>query len=439
MTENGTRDDGRRIRISQCMIVKNEEQHIERALTWAKNIAEEQIVVDTGSTDQTVAIAEKLGAKVFRFSWVDDFSAAKNFAIDHASGNWIVFLDADEWCTEEEAAKIPAIIQKAGDHDMIFATRRDLSNAGETIGLVALPRIFRNEPEMRYLGRIHETLGLHPEQESAYDAGNELEILHDGYQREAMPAKIARNLFYIRKALEENPRDGMMLGYLGDTYASQGEWEKAEEAFCACVRILAKQVPTSPQRMSSSYTQLMRIAMREENARVRAEKLAKYYQCAVRDLPLDPDFDYFLAGVRLQGKKYGEAISLYGRALQKLGHAGSQFNGLECKTHLPDLYDDYAYALLMDHSEERAAAKARELLQLDRYRWRTLLLFLSAGRQNVGRKDIESLYDLSVMKDRMFLIKAAQCTHREDLLAWLMQGMTREEQETIRNIFSIAK
>lgn len=79
------------------MIVKNEEKNIRKALTWGKSIVCEQIVVDTGSTDKTVEIAKEMGAKVFHFEWIDDFSAAKNFAIDQASGNWIAFLDADEY------------------------------------------------------------------------------------------------------------------------------------------------------------------------------------------------------------------------------------------------------------------------------------------------------------------------------------------------------
>ena len=72
----------RGVRLSQCMIVKNEEENIERALSWGKDIMYEQIVVDTGSTDRTVEIAERLGAKVYHFEWIDDFAAAKNYAIE---------------------------------------------------------------------------------------------------------------------------------------------------------------------------------------------------------------------------------------------------------------------------------------------------------------------------------------------------------------------
>lgn len=75
---------GRKIRISQCMIVKDEEKNIERALSWGKDIMWEQIVVDTGSTDRTAELARKAGAKVCYFPWTDDFAAAKNYAIEQA-------------------------------------------------------------------------------------------------------------------------------------------------------------------------------------------------------------------------------------------------------------------------------------------------------------------------------------------------------------------
>ena len=74
------------VRLSQCMIVKNEETNIERALSWGKDIVYEQIVVDTGSTDRTVELARAMGAKVYDFEWIDDFAAAKNYAISKASG-----------------------------------------------------------------------------------------------------------------------------------------------------------------------------------------------------------------------------------------------------------------------------------------------------------------------------------------------------------------
>ena len=114
----------RKIRLSQCMIVKNEEKNIRRALSWGKDILWEQIVVDTGSTDRTAALAKEMGAKVFYFSWIDDFAAAKNFAIDQASGDWIAFLDADEYFSPEDVKKLLPILEELDREGFYAASAR---------------------------------------------------------------------------------------------------------------------------------------------------------------------------------------------------------------------------------------------------------------------------------------------------------------------------
>ena len=157
----------RKIRLSQCMIVKNEEKNIRRALSWGKGIVCEQIVVDTGSTDRTVEIAEEMGAKVYHFQWCNDFSAAKNYAIEQASGNWIAFLDADEYFDEESASKLLKTIATAEEMTsagtMIHVVRTGLANinqAGKVGVIVIHDRIFRNMSSLRYVNKIHERISL---------------------------------------------------------------------------------------------------------------------------------------------------------------------------------------------------------------------------------------------------------------------------------------
>src|SRR5690242_15059907 len=82
--------------ISLCMIVKNEEASLATCLQSAADLVNEVIVVDTGSSDQTKAIAARFGARVHDFAWVNDFSAARNESLRQASGEWIFWLDADE-------------------------------------------------------------------------------------------------------------------------------------------------------------------------------------------------------------------------------------------------------------------------------------------------------------------------------------------------------
>ena len=103
------------VRLSQCMIVKNEERNIERVLSCAKDYAFEQIVVDTGSTDRTVELAKNMGAKVFHYEWINDFAAARNYAIEQASGNWLLILDADEYISSDDFPKLMQLINKIQD------------------------------------------------------------------------------------------------------------------------------------------------------------------------------------------------------------------------------------------------------------------------------------------------------------------------------------
>ena len=96
------------IRLSACTITKNEALNIKRSIDSYKEFVDEIIVVDTGSVDDTVEIAKNAGAKVFNFEWNNDFSAAKNFAIDNCTGDWIIFLDADEWFDKDRIRTVNA-------------------------------------------------------------------------------------------------------------------------------------------------------------------------------------------------------------------------------------------------------------------------------------------------------------------------------------------
>ena len=94
------------IKISACTITKNEEKNLPSWLKCMQEVADEIIVVDTGSTDATVDIAQKAVGKVYHFKWINDFAAAKNYAIEQATGDWIMFLDADERFTQETQKKL---------------------------------------------------------------------------------------------------------------------------------------------------------------------------------------------------------------------------------------------------------------------------------------------------------------------------------------------
>ena len=173
-----------RARISQCMIVKNEERNIEKALSWGKGVVSEQIVVDTGSTDRTVEIAESMGVKILVFESIDEFAAAKNFVIRKAKCEWVALLDADEYFSEEDAKKVLYYVRKLQDkkYDAILSSWVHLNDAGNVTAVGTQSRVFRNRPGVGYIGKIHEYIMSTDGSEFNFvDAVNELSIYHTGY------------------------------------------------------------------------------------------------------------------------------------------------------------------------------------------------------------------------------------------------------------------
>ena len=117
--------------LSLCMIVKNEEKHLVKCLKSVRDIVDEMIVVDTGSMDKTKDIAEVFGAKVFDFPWTGDFSAARNYSLQQATGDWILILDADEVISARDFDELKALIRKRSSSPAAYSivTRNYTQNA----------------------------------------------------------------------------------------------------------------------------------------------------------------------------------------------------------------------------------------------------------------------------------------------------------------------
>ena len=99
------------MKINLVMIVKNEERSLRKCLESAKPIVDEIIIADTGSNDRSLEIAREMGAQVFEFSWVNDFSAARNFALSHSDADWNLVLDADEYLRPASRKQLEKILE----------------------------------------------------------------------------------------------------------------------------------------------------------------------------------------------------------------------------------------------------------------------------------------------------------------------------------------
>lgn len=150
------------MKLSLCMIVKNEEDVLERCLKSAKPFADEIIIVDTGSTDKTKNIAKKYTSKIYDFKWIDDFSAARNYSFSKASGDYIMWLDADDIITTENVKKIMQLKESSDSSVDIYMFKYNVAfdkNNNPTYTYYR-ERIIRNSPKYRWESPIHEVISL---------------------------------------------------------------------------------------------------------------------------------------------------------------------------------------------------------------------------------------------------------------------------------------
>ena len=191
------------MRISVCYIVKNEAANLTRSLSTVNAFADELVVADTGSEDASKEIAARAGAKVLDFPWRDDFAAAKNFALDAATGDWIVFLDADEGFLH------PASVRAAVDAlsavcPPLAAVRVEMveidgDDGGRESGRDRLLRLFRRLPELRYQGRIHENIARMGGALRLGFADDRLSLYHTGYSSSIIRGKVERNMKLLQQ------------------------------------------------------------------------------------------------------------------------------------------------------------------------------------------------------------------------------------------------
>jgi glycosyltransferase involved in cell wall biosynthesis len=219
--------------VTLAMIVRNEAAKLRRCLESARRAVDAIVVVDTGSEDESPAVASEMGSSVVRITWPEDFAAARNVALEKVETNWVLWLDADEWLAEGAAAQI----REAAKSDQAYAfllTRRDLFPDGGHAEQQML-RLWRHDPKVRFEGVIHEHLDLEylaSLHEGRHLASAPIAFWHDGYLPELTPQKAARNLPLLEKELIRDPGSFYIALERAATLKALGspEWRSAEDA-----------------------------------------------------------------------------------------------------------------------------------------------------------------------------------------------------------------
>jgi glycosyltransferase involved in cell wall biosynthesis len=211
--------NGPRPRVSLTMIVRDEEANIGPCLESAAGLCDEMIVVDTGSTDRTAEIARSLGAKVVPFTWVDDFAAARNAALDHATGRYAFWLDADDRIDDVNRGRLRDLNARLDDGEEAAHVMQQLSTGGDgRYPAMAADhvRLFPIRDDVRWSYRVHEQI-----LPSIIAAGvpvrwTDIVIGHVGYSDSiTCERKLDRNLRILGAELREKPSDALVLFNIG--------------------------------------------------------------------------------------------------------------------------------------------------------------------------------------------------------------------------------
>jgi glycosyltransferase involved in cell wall biosynthesis/2-polyprenyl-3-methyl-5-hydroxy-6-metoxy-1,4-benzoquinol methylase/tetratricopeptide (TPR) repeat protein/GT2 family glycosyltransferase len=310
---------GSRPRLSVCLIAKNEEKFLDQCLASVRGLADQIVVVDTGSTDRTVEIAREHGAETHIFEWCDDFSAARNAALEHATGDWVLILDADEELLPEHRETILKEIGAAS----VMAYRLPIIDKGnEEDGCSHVPRLFRNAPGLFFVGRIHEQVFSSIEvRRKEWGLDNSLgksAILHHGYGKELLVSrdKVARNLKLLQIAIEEMPDEPNLLMNLGLELVRSGRLDEGLEQYSLALRAMSKLPPSQvvPELRESLLTQMATHLL----AARRFTEITELCQSSLaRATGLTASLHFMLGLAQMELKKPAEAVEQMRQCLAK--------------------------------------------------------------------------------------------------------------------------
>lgn len=299
--------------ISLCMIARDEEKNIRRCLNSVFGAVDEIIVVDTGSTDATCQIAREYGAVVQSFLWNDNFSDARNTSLELATGNWILFLDADEELSRESAASLRQIADDENSEGFFIRIINYLGTEGWTDFAPDLVfRMFRNKAEYRFHGAVHEQIVdviLARNKEAKFKVADRVEILHYGYLDNQIEEKDKkqRNLQIVERAVAAAPDDKLLRYHYGVELYRAERYEQSAAELIKAAEGLPPQTLYLP-KLLRYLTLAYRSAHKEPQALGVIDLGLKLY-------PDYADLYYYKGIIHYEGKEYGRAYAAFQRAL----------------------------------------------------------------------------------------------------------------------------
>lgn len=398
--------------LSLCMIVKNEEQHLVNCLKSVRDVVDEMIVVDTGSTDKTIDIAKAFGAKVFEFPWTGDFSAARNHSLNQATGNWILILDADEVISPLDHNELKALIRKSYTSSAAYAivTRNYVFNSG-TIGWVpnrgqypeeagsgwapsTKVRLFTRRKDVFFSHPVHEMLENSLKKAIIPVSPCNIVVHHYGKLDKDSTLKKGDDYYLLGKIKYENDPTNVI--YINELAKQAQVLEKFDEAVELWLKLLSL-IETEPR--SPDYEKIACISFADPVSEI-------YAQLATAYLSLDRYEEALAAARQAISTKttLKESIPVYAHCEIIAGSLTNAFTALEELLKPAPDYSPALFLVAVIFCLEGKKEKTRELLGLlrqKRVELTPLLNIIAKQLHAHGKKDEASLILTAMIENRI--------------------------------------
>ncbi|MDE7283867.1 MAG: glycosyltransferase [Lachnospiraceae bacterium] len=334
--------------ISVCIIAKNEEQHIEECLKRLKPYHCEIVFVDTGSTDRTVEIAAKYTDRIYHFDWIDDFSAARNYALSQAGNDWILSIDCDEYLESIDADALLLLIeQHSYDVGQVLIRNRFTQGGQSSVENVRVSRFF-NRNYYHFEGAIHEQVErkhsasnsehiskvINPPKKSFTAPITLLHVGYDGSEAE-MREKSLRNIALLEKELESTGADAYLYYQLGQSCMRLNDYEKAYEWFNLGLSMDVDPAQGYVQNMVESYGYCLLDLKRYAEA---LQLTGIYDIFAIR-----ADFVFLMGLIYMNNAKFNEAIEEFKKATTMTQYSVEGVNSHRANYNIGVIYECLGY------------------------------------------------------------------------------------------------
>ncbi len=312
--------------LSVCLLTRNEEKNLPGMLCSVAGLADEVIVADTGSTDDTVRVATELGALVHSFQWQDDFAEGRNFAIAHAKGDWILWLNPDEALLPISLESLHASLGRSDAFGYAVVVQEfSRADQPEAYSEVTQLRLFRRHPEVRFLGRAHPHFAP-PLEELAGRHGQglflaPLKLRRYAYLSLVTEDKLRWSARLLEKELHDRPGQLPYLIDYGRTLLLLNDPRGHTVLAEAAVQLLPlRDSPTAPTPEVQRLLEYLLTVSPEQSRSLVERELAQ--QLALRWFPCSPPLLWQMAVQDFQCGDFGKAAALLERLVQ-LGESGA--------------------------------------------------------------------------------------------------------------------